>query len=298
LTPTILQGKITTIKTKYYERRRAVAELSKQSGQSFIRKLGYMQKPFWIQLLVGIAFALFLYRVLNSWSMAIAFLVGVVIHEVGHWLVFRSLRIKTMLIFIFPLGAAAMPIDDYENQRSDELPLYQLSWLTLVGPFFNILLVIAGRLLETYGGSADLLQFGNDLVYANTILVVIQLIPIWTVDVGRLTNFIFLSVDEKGKQKVSLILAVSAMMVALILIFGLPRTDGIWGVRINIVERMIPLTFLLVSLAGVWRKQYLRHKLDVNPEQFMTPRQVITTTTAYFSLLLVLILAHWPIVFF
>jgi Zn-dependent protease len=250
-------------------------------GQSLIWWLIEMQRGWLAQI---IAFALFLlsfrYIFAWSWSMSIAMILSMYLHECGHALVFWRNQIRFLILFLFPLGAVAAPIDKAENERSDQLHWNTVSWLLQAGIIVNVALMLIGLALQRAPVSADLLQFARDLVYVNGLLSIMNLVPLWTLDSGQLFNVIFNSLEEPEDVVLTGALLI---VVALLLVFILQIPDFV-SLRVvlgNALSRFGWVLFLLIFAIGVINKQAHDKPDYAYSKLAMTNGQVIVQLGVY-----------------
>ncbi|KKQ11574.1 MAG: hypothetical protein US25_C0080G0001, partial [Candidatus Moranbacteria bacterium GW2011_GWE1_36_7] len=102
-------------------------------GKSIIYWLIEKEKRPLAQVLAFVAFSVILYFSLGSIEAAIAMMLGMYLHELGHFVVFAVYKIKAVILLIFPLGAVAAPINEDEDKRSDQLPWQNIATLVQAG---------------------------------------------------------------------------------------------------------------------------------------------------------------------
>jgi Zn-dependent protease len=268
-----------------------VAKLSKKEKQGLVLKLAQWQKPFLLQIVAILLFALLARIPLGDWSLSLALIISMILHELGHGIVYQKNEVEVDLLIIFPLGAVAKPANQQENAKSDTLPLYELSWLVLAGPVISTALVVIGKVLAVYGAYDFVVNFGKYLAVLNTFLVIFNLLPIWVLDAGQLANITLTSLDEESYRKTSTLLSSLILAAVLSLIFVSPNVSGFWGIAGNIAVRFVPLLFVMVSVFSIAMR---KRKMDRHDEFFtgrkMDYHQVITVLIVYFSLLAIVLL--------
>ncbi len=124
---------------------------------------------FWLMMLFSLLAGQFL--------QVITLFIIVMIHEAGHVAaaVYYGWRVKR--IELLPFGGVA-EVDEWGNTSPVEEVV-----TALAGPLMNGLLILAGKLLETWGiWSSEWTAF---FVYSNVLIGGFNLLPIWPLDGGR-----------------------------------------------------------------------------------------------------------------
>ncbi|TRZ53118.1 M50 family peptidase [bacterium] len=206
----------------------------------------------------------------SPWGV-LAVILGVYIHEIGHFLVFFANGIKSIILMLFPLGAVTFPINKEEDAKSDLLPWWDMAWLFHAGPTMNLLLMVIGLVLILQN---ILPEFGHQLMYINGILAVFNLLPIGNTDGGQLFNVIFSSLEEKGDKVVAFIgTSTSFAIICGILIS--PIGLGGFAVLNAFVHNFILIIFLVLLASGIWHKQRKDNPLYSESKQAMSIGQVV-----------------------
>lgn len=115
------------------------------------------------------------------------------IHELGHLLCGVLLGFEAESLKIMPLGFAVefkTKIDDYNKKvlKSNLLTLKKLC-INVAGPITNFVIIIIGAVMN----------FHENIIYANLIILMINLIPIYPLDGGRIIkNILKLIVGNKN----------------------------------------------------------------------------------------------------
>ncbi len=232
-----------------------------------------------VALFVGLFHFLFNW----SWSLTIALLLSMFLHECGHALVFRLANIRFILLFLFPLGAVAAPVDPAENKRSDQLHWYTISWLLQAGPAVNVLLMLFGVAVQSLPAAPELKLFARDLVYVNGLLASMNLIPLWTLDSGQLFNVIYNSLEEHEDKFVTGSLLLGVLLV-LLFILRLPGMLSWAMILSNTIMHFGWVAFLLVFAVGILNKQAHDKPANAFSQQAMSNRQVLIQLVVYFAL--------------
>ena len=105
----------------------------------------------------------------------------VLLHELGHALAARQFGILTRNITLLPIGGVAA------LERMPRKSLQEL-WIAVAGPLVNVaiaLTLVVGLLLIPLPTGSVILAFVSNLVVANVILVVFNMIPAFPMDGGR-----------------------------------------------------------------------------------------------------------------
>jgi hypothetical protein len=231
-----------------------------------------------------VAFVLLLHYGLRwSWSLSAALIISMFLHECGHGLVFGLARIRYIILFLFPLGAVAAPINKEEDARSDKLHWYTISWLLQAGPAVNVLLILLFLALrpvfqQTFSG-AILPQFAQDMIYVNGLLAAMNLVPLWTLDAGQLFKVIYSSLEEREDNWFTGLLLSGA--IVLLAIIGFPGFVSWAFILRNTFFRLGWVVFLLTFAVGLLNKQGRDDPLHAYSKQAMNNRQVLIQLVVY-----------------
>jgi Zn-dependent protease len=154
-----------------------------------------------VKLLLAAA-TLATYSFLFTWQFAIAIMYAIAIHEMGHVWAMRRSGMQTPGFYFVPLlGGAAIA----ERARSE----WQDVYITAMGPSWGLLSAVPPALL--YAVTGDPMWAG--LIAFIALLNLFNLLPIFPLDGGRLTQSLVVSVAPGG-QILYLILA-GALVIAL-----------------------------------------------------------------------------------
>lgn len=147
---------------------------------------------------------------LFTWQAALAFMVFLFIHELGHVFAMRRHGIAVRGIYFIPIvGAATVPVEMYRSR-------WQQAHISLGGPIWSTALaLIPPIVLLVIGGSAPLL---GAIGAAFALFNILNLLPIQPLDGGKLLS----AVGSSISSRVGLIASVVTLLTALILstIFG------------------------------------------------------------------------------
>lgn len=202
-----------------------------------------------MQVIALVGFVLFFRLFMGTWTYTAMFIASMYLHEAGHGLVLAYGQIKYKVLLLFPLGAVAAPINEEENQKSDELPGNILSWLMHAGILVNIALMGIGTLMTALGGEV-VANLGKELVGVNVLLAAFNIIPVSKLDAGQLFHIIYSSLDEENDKRLKIQLVVMGIaMLAIILMAPNWR-----GSLVQVFSNIGWIGFLLIYLIGVIRK--------------------------------------------
>ena len=129
----------------------------------------------------------------QSRQSSLAFIISMYGHELGHYLQFRANKIKAVILLLWPIGAAALPINEQWNKKSDKLPWNNVAWLLLAGPAFNMFQMLIGLAFVKFGIFPE---FFRNYVFINGMLGLFNLLPLGNFDGGQLFFVIFSSLNE------------------------------------------------------------------------------------------------------
>lgn len=125
-------------------------------------------------------------------SAGIGLFASVLIHELGHALVARRFRVRTLRITLWFLGGVAQ-LEDIPRQRGAE------AWVAIAGPITSALLAIAlGGALQSGVLAGPLAFIAAYLALTNTALALFNLLPALPLDGGRiLRSLLALALGER-----------------------------------------------------------------------------------------------------
>jgi Zn-dependent protease len=219
----------------------------------------------------------------RAFSLALALVLQVFIHELGHLFVFRQNGIRSRIWWLFPMGAAAVPVSREENRKSDSLPWNTVAWMLQAGIMANVALMVAGSLLR--GVSVEwLAEFGGNLLTAGGVLAISNLIPVGKLDGSMLYLVIFSSLKERDDARVAWglgVILILAVLAAVVSIAGLGVADRI----VAFILRMGWFAVFAFIAAGVWHRQGMDNPAHSASAQAMTRRQALVHILYYIALL-------------
>jgi Zn-dependent protease len=250
-------------------------------GQSLVWRLIALERGLPRQIIAFVAFLLSFRFLFNwSWSLSVAMLLSMFLHECGHAYVFRRTGIRFIILFLFPLGAVAAPINKKEDERSDQLHWNTISWLLQAGPAVNVALMLLALLIQPALSDPEVAQFARDMVYVNGLLASMNLVPLWTLDAGQLFKVIYSSLEEgEDNWLTGLLLGGSALV--LLFIVGIPGVISWAAVLANTLIRFGWVVFLVMFALGVLNKQGRDDPLHAYSKQAMNNRQVLVQIVIY-----------------
>gem|GEM_PF-1226251 len=216
-------------------------------------------------------------------SLGSALILQMYFHELGHLFVFRRNGIRSRIWWLFPLGAAAAPVDREEKRRSDGLPWNSVAWLLQAGIMANGAGMLAGSLLRS-ASTGWPSHFGGDLLTAGGVLAISNLIPLGKLDGGLLFHVIFSSLQEKDDVRVAWGLAailILAVLAAVVSIAWLGFADLIIAFFLRTGWFVV---FGLIA-TGIWHRQGMDNPAHAESAQAMTRRQALVHILYYVALL-------------
>jgi Zn-dependent protease len=223
-----------------------------------------------------------------SWSLSIAMLVSMFLHECGHAFVLWLAKIRFAILYLFPLGAVAAPINKEEDARSDLLHWSTVGGLLQSGCAVNVALMLiftfVPKLMRADSESGALLvRFAKDMVYVNGLLASMNLVPLWTLDAGQLFKVIYNSLDEKEDNWLTGILLGGSGILLLVLI-GIPGVISWALVLAHAIIYMGWIVFLVFFAIGVLNKQGRDEPLNAYSKLAMSNKQVVLQIGTYLLL--------------
>jgi Zn-dependent protease len=219
----------------------------------------------------------------RAFSLGLALTLQMFVHELGHLFVFRQNGIRSRIWWLFPLGAAAAPVDPVESRKSDLLPWNTVAWLLQAGIMANVVFMLIGSLLHgAFRGWAA--GFGADLLMAGGVLAIFNLIPLGKLDGGSLFHVIFSSLQEKDDLRVALGLA-AVLILAVLAAVGSIAWLGFGDLIVAFFLRAGWFAAFALIAAGIWHRQGMDNPAYAESAQAMTRRQALVHILYYIALL-------------
>ncbi|HYM79179.1 MAG TPA: site-2 protease family protein [Candidatus Dormibacteraeota bacterium] len=173
-------------------------------------------------------------------------LVGIILacvgaHECGHMLAARRFGLVPKAVILLPLTGVAL----YDESRVEKLPA-ALTWkrevrVALIGPLVNLALAsLAAVAITAYGGGIELWKWpflqGRELarsvVWANLYLAVLNLMPAYPLDGGRLVRLYFARTIDLASATRRAVAISNA--IAMVLIFAGLFSDN-WLTMVGVI---------------------------------------------------------------
>ena len=152
---------------------------------------------------------------------AVIITISIFVHELGHFLAFRSRGYTAGMVFLPFLGAAVYP-DDKERfktaRRSEEV------MIAISGPFSNVMLIFAGLFLAL----SPWRDIGLALAAINAVLASINLLPFGILDGGHVARAIFISADDHHDRLIVRCLTFAGLIGVVMVIFTGNLPIGAW----------------------------------------------------------------------
>lgn len=148
-----------------------------------------------IKINLNIFLFLFLFLITNQLEVYALVMLFALIHELGHLLCGVLLGFAADNFKIMPLGFAIefkTNVNDYNKKilQSNILTLKKL-FINLAGPFTNMMIILISWMMK----------LNENIIYSNLIILVINLIPIYPLDGGRLIKNILKLLMENRKAR-------------------------------------------------------------------------------------------------
>ena len=165
-----------------------------------------------IKVNLNIFLFLILFIITNQIGMYAIIMVFALIHELAHLTVGILLGFEVDVFRIMPFGFSIefkAKIEDYNKKvlKSNKLTIKKIL-IAMAGPFTNLLIIIIGKIFK--------LQ--TDIIYANLLILIFNLLPIYPLDGGRaLKNLLKMFLENrKAYNYTNLISNISFIMITML----------------------------------------------------------------------------------
>lgn len=148
-----------------------------------------------IKLNLNVFLFLFLFLITSQLEVYALVMLFALIHELGHLLCGVLLGFEAESLKIMPLGFSIefkTNVNDYNKRilKSNILTLKKM-FINIAGPLINVIVIIIGIMMNISG----------NIIYANIVILIINLIPIYPLDGGRiLKNSLKLLIGNQKAQ--------------------------------------------------------------------------------------------------
>ena len=161
-----------------------------------------------LRLKVSPLFIVFSFLIIffDYFSLFCTYITVLLIHEFSHYFMAKSMGYASQSISIMPYGLVMYDKNIYK--KKDE------SLITLAGPLINVLLAVVCVAVWWY--LPESYYYTYDFVFANFVLGVYNLIPIYPLDGGR---FLLALCNAKHKKKVRNTMKVFAIILSILFVF-------------------------------------------------------------------------------
>ena len=243
--------------------------------------------PFWKQpgwkIIGWLLFIPFFGLIFLSWQRAVVLLGSMVLHELFHGIIMQVwMKARFTILPIFPYGAMAMPRDAAEKAKSDQAPWFAAAWFTLIGPYANLLLIIIGAVLAQ-AGTPEFTFWGNELVFINTQLALLNLLPFGTLDGGQFAKIVYSSLKEEHDRVLAWGLTLLGL-IGIALLVGIPLANEWQGYAQHAISRVWYIIIGGAIAVGFWQKQDDDNESYSASAQAMSVPHVFFMLVAYFAL--------------
>jgi len=251
----------------------------KTKSQGWIKRfMAFSDKPA-IQVIAPFLFVWMFTLSFGQLQFGIAMTLSMVLHELGHAYVLKENGILWKILWLFPLGAVAAPLNEAENKRSDLLAWWKLTWLMLAGPAVNVGLMFVGVLLTSINP-----VWSAALITTNGYLLVINLIPVGSLDAGQHFKLIFTSLNER-EEKVLLTFFAAIMVV----FFGLLSWSGYGSILLTLVMNIGWVALIPIIVIAVFSASMKDDETLSESPLAMTNTQAAIATLSYMGLVLAML---------
>lgn len=211
-----------------------------------------------------------------SLQMGLVIFVSMLVHELAHAAVLRQMGVSWTIVPIWPFGMAAMPRNADSKSIMDKAPWSQSAIYLIAGPAATTMLMILGSVLKEMPGLTS--SIGADVVLANGVLAVFNLVPLGKLDGGQYWFVIMSSLKEQYDAQVARLIDGTAAIVAGLSLV-VPLTYSFNAIIANGIRHWIYILLPVIIAWGVRAKS----KED-NPEHNHSPQAISVYGTLWLIL--------------
>lgn len=174
---------------------------------------------------------LFMFLLTSQLEMYILLMLFAIIHELGHLVAGLILKFKPEEIRLTPVGLQVqfkVSDDEYKTSRSKQLSIKK-AIIALAGPLINLIIVVATAAITYINLNLQNIYIFSLIIYANLLIAIFNLIPIYPMDGGRVIKEILSIIFGKKKaykityivSKTVLILLTAVASIAILYIHNI-----------------------------------------------------------------------------
>ena len=164
-----------------------------------------------IKINLKIFIFLFLFYLTRQIEVYALIMLFALIHEMGHLIAGLILGLKPQKINIMPLGFSIM----FEEYKSIERLNIKKSMIAIAGPITNLIIILLTFVLQVYISD----YIAEMIIYANLLICIFNLLPIYPLDGGRIINSI-LNIRVGLKESMIITNKVSNIVIVLLTILA------------------------------------------------------------------------------
>ncbi len=183
-----------------------------------------------LKILSPIVFYASMYYLFNSHLAAVIVTLSVIAHELGHASVLWSLKQPVSFQFIAFAGAAVIP----KNSKAvAELPRNIQVLMVAAGPAVNIVILCAAAIVGAFIRTPYIQKVVEITIYVNMFFAVLNLVPVFILDGGKLWYHVVKSLNLQGFQLERFILLGPTLGV-LVLLFA--QQKWVLGLLVSLIH--------------------------------------------------------------
>ena len=164
-----------------------------------------------IKINLKIFIFLFLFYLTRQIEVYALIMLFALIHEMGHLIAGLILGLKPQKINIMPLGFSIM----FEEYKSIERLNIKKAMIAIAGPITNLIIILLTFVLQVYISD----YIAEMIIYANLLICIFNLLPIYPLDGGRIINSI-LNIRVGLKESMIITNKVSNIVIVLLTILA------------------------------------------------------------------------------